>query len=152
MKIGIFLEGSPKMGGGFFQSLKSSHLIFDIKKYQSSLELIATDANTSFYFSKKNFNKKLYIPNILNRYFSELFEIDSIRDIFYKLKIIHPFTRFIKKNRYDLIIFLGPSKMAKYCGETNFVANIWDLDHKKNSQFPEHNLNFTFEYKEKLFK
>ena len=47
----------------------------------------------------------MYIPNILNRYFSELFEIDSIRDIFYKLKIIHPFTRFIKKNRYDLIIF-----------------------------------------------
>ena len=152
MKIGIFLEGSPKMGGGFFQSLKSSHLIFDIKKYQSSLELIATDVNTSFYFSKKNFSKKLYIPNILNRYFSELFEIDNLKDIFNKLKIIHPFTKFIKKNRYDLIIFLGPSKMAKYCGGINFVANIWDLDHKKNSLFPEHTFNHNYENKEKLIK
>ena len=42
--------------------------------------------------------------------------------------------------------------MAKYCGETNFVANIWDLDHKKNSQFPEHNFNYNYENKEKLIK
>ena len=68
MKIGIFLEGSPKMGGGFFQSLKSSHLIFDIKKYQSSLELIATDANTSFYFSKKKL-----IKNVYTKYFKSIF-------------------------------------------------------------------------------
>ena len=31
MKIGIYLEGSPEMGGGFFQSLKSSLLFLDIK-------------------------------------------------------------------------------------------------------------------------
>ena len=48
----------------------------------------------------------------------------------------------------DLIIFLGPSMLAKYCSETNFIINIWDLDHRKNNQFPEHNYNFTFEKRE----
>ena len=33
-----------------------------------------------------------------------------------------------------------------------FISNIWDLDHKKNSQFPEHNSNNIYEQKEKLFK
>ncbi len=152
MKIGIFLEGSPKMGGGFFQSLKSSLLIFDIEKYKSSFELIYTHKDTNQYLSTKKFKKKLYKSNILTRYFSELFEIDYLRNLFNKLKIIHPFSKFIKKNKYDLIIFLGPSILSKYCGETSFIANIWDLDHKKNSQFPEHNLNYIYENKEKLIQ
>ena len=33
MKIGIYLEGSPEMGGGFFQSIKSSLLLLDIKEH-----------------------------------------------------------------------------------------------------------------------
>ena len=55
-------------------------------------------------------------------------------------------------NLYDLIIFLGPSQMSKFCKEVAFISNIWDLDHKKNSQFPEHNSNNIYEQKEKLFK
>ena len=42
--------------------------------------------------------------------------------------------------------------MSKFCKEVGFISNIWDLDHKKNSQFPEHNLNNIYENKEKLFK
>ena len=42
MKIGIYLEGSPEMGGGFFQSLKASLLFLGIKKYSSEIELIIT--------------------------------------------------------------------------------------------------------------
>ena len=42
--------------------------------------------------------------------------------------------------------------MAKYCGEVSFILNIFDLDHKKNTEFPEHNSNFNFEKKEKLLK
>ena len=47
MKIGIFLEGSPKMGGGFFQSLKSLLLLLDIEKYNSKMEVIITDNQTT---------------------------------------------------------------------------------------------------------
>ena len=151
-KIGVFLEGSPKMGGGFFQSLKSAMMLLNIEKYKSNIELIITDNSTKNYFLDKNIKPKLFKSNIIQRYFSELFEIDLFRDLLNKLKINHPFTKFIKKNEYDLIIFLGPSRMAKYCLEVSFVFNIWDLDHKKNTQFPEHNLNFTYEKKEKLLK
>ena len=152
MKIGIFLEGSPKIGGGFFQSLKSSFLLLGIESFKSNFELIITDKETYSYLNKENFQNKLYKPNIFIKYFSELFEIDLVKDLFFKLKIMHPFTKFLKENSYDLIIFLGPSMMSKYCGEVGFVTNIWDLDHKNNSQFPEHNKNFIFEKREKLIK
>ncbi len=152
MKIGIYLEGSPKMGGGFFQSLKSSLLLLDIDKYKSKIELIITNNEIKKKILNKSLKNKLYKPNKLISYFSQLFEIDLIRDLFNKFKIEHPFTKFIRKYDYDLIIFLGPSMMSKFCKEIGFISNIWDLDHKKNSQFPEHNLNFTFEYKEKLLK
>ncbi len=151
MKIGIFLEGSPKMGGGFFQSLKSLLLLLNIDKYNSKIEVIITDNQTTKYLKEKNIKSKLYKLNIFFRYFTQFFEIDLIRDLFNKFKISHPFTSFIRKNNYDLIIFLGPSILSKYCAEISFVSNIWDVDHKKNSQFPEHNLKFNFEYKEKLY-
>ena len=151
MKIGIFLEGSPKMGGGFFQSLKSLLLLLDIEKYNSKMEVIITDNQTTKYLEKKKINSKLYRLNIFFRYFSQLFEVDLIRDLFNKFKITYPFTNFIRKNNYDLIIFLGPSVLSKYCAEISFVSNIWDVNHKKNSQFPEHNYNFNFENKEKLY-
>ena len=97
MKIGVYLEGSPKMGGGFFQSLKSSLLLFDIDKYKSKIELIITNNETKKYLLNKNLKNKLFKPNKLVSYFSQFFEIDLIRDFFNKFKIDHPFTKFIRK-------------------------------------------------------
>ena len=152
MKIGIYLEGSPEMGGGFFQSLKASLLFFDIKKYNSQIELIITKNETKEYLLKAQIKNKLFKLNKVSAYTSQLFEINSFHDFFNKVKINHPFYNFIKKNSYDLIVFLGPSPMSKFCKDISFISNIWDLDHKKNSQFPEHNLNNNYENKEKLFK
>ena len=149
MKIGIYFEGSPKMGGGF--SITS--ILFAIKsdsEYKNQMEQIITDNETKSYLEKKNLRFTFYKKNKILRYYSKLFEINLVKDFFYKLKISHPFTNFIKKKIYDLIIFLGPSMMAKFCGQTAFISNIWDLDHKKNSQFPEHTFNHNFEEKEKL--
>ena len=64
MKIGIFLEGTPKMGGGFFQSLKSLLLLLDIEKYKSKIEVIITDKETVKYFEEKKIEAKLYKLNI----------------------------------------------------------------------------------------
>jgi len=152
MKIGIFLEGSPKMGGGFFQSLKSLLLLLNIDKYNSKIEVIITDNQTTKYLKEKNIKSKLYKLNIFFRYFTQFFEIDLIRDLFNKFKISHPFTSFIRKNNYDLIIFLGPSILSKYCAEISFVSNIWDVDHKKNSPFPEHKKDYIYEKRENYLK
>ena len=152
MKIGIYLEGSPEMGGGFFQSLKASLLFFDIKNYNSQIELIITENKTKKYLLKTQIKNKLFKLSTISAYTSQLFEINSFHDFFFIFKINHPFYNFIKKNNYDLIVFLGPSPMSKFCKDIGFISNIWDLDHKKNSQFPEHNLSNNYENKEKLFK
>ena len=152
MKIGVYLEGSPIMGGGFFQSLKATMLLLEIEKYNNEIEIIITEKKTEEYLEGKNIKNKLFRINKLLNYFSQLFEINFFNDFFNKIKINHPFYNFIKKKKYDLIIFLGPSQMSKFCKEVGFISNIWDLDHKKNSQFPEHNSNNIYENKEKLFK
>ena len=53
MKIGIYLEGSPEMGGGFFQSLKASLLLLDIKNNKFEIELIITKKQAKEYLIKK---------------------------------------------------------------------------------------------------
>ena len=105
MKIGIYLEGSPKMGGGFFQSLKASLLLLNIKKFESNFEIIITSNNTKNYLEKKNIKNKLFQISKLSNYLSQFFEIDCFRDLLNKIKINHPFYKFISKNKYDLIIF-----------------------------------------------
>ena len=152
MKIGIYLEGSPEMGGGFFQSLKASLLLLDIKNNKFEIELIITKKQAKEYLIKKKIKNRLFKTNIIFKYLSQLFEINSLRNLFNKIKINHPFYNFIKKYKYDLIIFLGPSQKSKFCKEVGFILNIWDLDHKKNSQFPEHNLDNIYENKEEFFK
>ena len=140
------------MGGGFFQSLKASLLLLDIKKYNNGIELIITKNETKEYLLQKKIKNKLFSLNKISNYLSQLFEVNSFNDLLNKFKINHPFYNFIKRNKYDLIIFLGPSQMSKFCKDVGFISNIWDLDHKKNSQFPEHNLSNIYESKEKLFK
>ena len=66
----------------------------------------------------------------------------------YKFK--HPFSDFLNKNNYDLVIFLSPNVLSYHCGKTNFIINIWDLDHKKNSPYPEHRINYNFLKREQL--
>ena len=48
MKIGIYFEGSPKMGGGFFQSLKSSLMLLKINEYRHNIEIILTEIISLF--------------------------------------------------------------------------------------------------------
>ena len=51
-----------------------------------------------------------------------------------------------------MVIFLSPHQLSLYCVDVNFVINIWDIDHKKNSPYPEHNVNNTFEKRENFCK
>ena len=92
------------------------------------IEIIITEKKTEEYLVKKNIKNRLFKINKISNYISQLFEISAINDFLNKIKINHPFYNFIKKNNYDLIIFLGPSQMSKFCKEVGFISNIWDLD------------------------
>ena len=72
IKIGIFLEGSPSMGGGFFQSLKACFLLMQINNFNQNMEIIITDELAVSYFKQKKSKYKslflIYLQSIFPNY------------------------------------------------------------------------------------
>ena len=56
--------------------------------FNQNMEIIITDELAVSYFKQKKIKIQKFVSNIFIKYFSELFEIDLIRDLFYKLKIL----------------------------------------------------------------
>ena len=150
MKIGILFEGSPKKPGGFYQSLQSATILNEIKDEKLELEFICLEKETKFFLMKKNFQVKLFANNFYKKLFNFFLNFQFFNNLILNYKLSHPFSSFLNKNNYDLIIFLSPSVLSYHCGKTNFVMNIWDLDHKKNSPFPEHRTEYNFLKREQL--
>ena len=150
MKIGVLFE-APKglgMGGGYYLQLKNLKILSASLSSEIDLEIISANKISTKNLIKENYKVKNFEYNLITKFFSKLFVIDCIKNFFFRINLNHPFTYFLKKNNYDLIIFLNPSMLAMYCGNKSFIINIWDLDHKKNSQFPEHVDNYTYEKRE----
>ena len=150
MRIGILFEGSPKKPGGFYQSLQSATILKEIKDDRMILEFICLENETSSFLKKKNFNVRLFSNSYYKKLFNFFMNFQFFNNLILNYKLEHPFSTFLKKNDYDLIIFLSPSVLAYHCGKINFIMNIWDLDHKKNSPFPEHRVGYNFLKREYL--
>ena len=150
MKIGILFEGSPKKPGGFYQSLQSATLLNEIKDERLELEFICLEKETSSFLSYINFKVKLFANSFYKKLFNFFMNFQFFNNLILNYKLTHPFSSFINKNNYDFIIFLSPSVLSYHCGKINFIINIWDLDHKKNSPFPEHRMDYNFIKRELL--
>jgi hypothetical protein len=151
MKVAFFLESNLKNPGGYNQTLSISNFInksFDQEK------LIFITNNYNLYKKLETIKVKsiIYKKNLLEKILDFFFGLSFLFRALIKFNIKHSFTKFLKKNDIDLIIFLNPSELALFCGEINYVFNVWDLDHIKNSPFPEHKLNYTFEKRELFLK
>ena len=138
MKIAILFEGNPKKPGGFYQSLQSASILNEIKDEKFDLEFICLEKETYNLLKKKNFNVNLFNNSFYKKIFNFFLSFQFFNDLILNYRIQHPFSTFLNKNEYNLIIFLSPSVLSYHCGKTNFIFNIWDLDHKKNSPYPEH--------------
>ena len=150
MKIGILFEGSPKKPGGFYQSLQSATILKEVKDNKMTLEFICLEKETYSFLKEKSFKVKLFSNNLYKKIFNFFMNFQFFNNLIFNYKLEHPFSAFLNKNNYDLIIFLSPSVLSYHCGEVNFIMNIWDLDHKKNSPFPEHRVGYNFLKREKL--
>jgi glycosyltransferase involved in cell wall biosynthesis len=150
MKIGILFEGSPKKPGGFYQSLQSATLLNEIKDERLELEFICLEKETSSFLTQKNFKVKLFANSFYKKLFNFFMNFQFFNNLILNYELTHPFSSFINKNNYDFIIFLSPSVLSYHCGKINFIINIWDLDHKKNSPFPEHRMDYNFIKRELL--
>jgi hypothetical protein len=150
MKIGVLFEGNINKPGGFYQSLNSALLLGDIKNERFEIEFITLDSTTADLLNEKKLNTKIYKINFFRKLFNFFFNLSIFKKLIINKNINHPFAHFILKNKFDLIIFLSPHALCQYCGPINFIINIWDLDHKKNSIFFEHRENYNFLKREEL--
>jgi|TARA_B100000959_G_scaffold283928_1_gene354092 hypothetical protein len=148
MKIGILFEGNPRNPGGFNQSLVSALILKEIIEYRDNFTFITLDEDCNNLLLKKNLKTIIYKNSFFSKILNKLYSIKFLKKLFNKFNIMHSFTKFLKKNNFEIIIFLSPHQLSLYCSDVNFVINIWDIDHKKNSPYPEYNINNTFEKRE----
>ncbi len=151
IKIAILFEGNPKKPGGFYQSLQSLLMLNEIKSGEFEFECICLEKET-YTFLKDKIKVKLFKQNIEYKIFNFFLNSEFFCNLTMRYNIKHPFTSFIEKNHYDLIIFLSPHILSTYCGKTNFIFNIWDIDHKKNTPYPEHRINYNYKKRENLIQ
>jgi len=152
MNIAFFIEGSPNNPGGYNQTLNSVKFLSNSYNQKDNLIFIVNNNTLNKELKKKGINSTLFEKNFINKFSDYLFGFSFIFKNLFNLNFQHSFAKFLKKKKIDLVIFLGPSELALFCGDTNFVLNIWDLDHKKNSPYPEHKTNHVFEKKEEFLK
>lgn len=150
MKISVLFEGTPKKPGAFYQNLNSAILLDQVKDQRFEIEFITIENDTFDFLKKKKFKVKKYKENIFSKIFNFLNNFNFFEKIVLMFNIKHPFEYFLKKNNFDLVIFLSPHNLCYYCGEINFVINIWDIDHKKNSIYSEHRKNYNYKKRENL--
>ena len=150
MKIAILFEGNPKKPGGFYQSLQSASILNEITDDRFELEFICLEKETYNLLKKKEFKVKLFDNSFYKKIFNFFSNFKFFNNLILNYKIQHPFFSFLNKNDYSLIIFLSPSVLSYHCGKINFIINIWDIDHKKNSPYPEHRINYNFIKREQL--
>jgi hypothetical protein len=151
MKIAFFLEADSKNPGGYNQTLSVANFIYNSLD-KNNFIFIVNSHDLSKTLNKEKISLINYKKNIINKFFDFIFGFSFLFRFLIKFNLEHSFAKFLKKNNIDLVIFLSPSELSLYCGEINFVLNIWDLDHKKDSPFPEHRKNYIFEKKENFLE
>jgi len=151
MKIAFFLEADSKNPGGYNQTLSVANFIYNSFN-KNNLIFIVNSHDLSKSLNKEKISLINYKKNVINKFFDFIFGFSFLFRFLIKFNLEHSFAKFLKKNNIDLVIFLSPSELSLYCGEINFVLNIWDLDHKKDSPFPEHRKNYIFEKRENFLE
>ena len=121
MKIGILFEGKPANPGGFNQSFNSALILNEIKEYKNDFTFITLNNQANENLSNHNIRAILYNNNILLKILSILYSVEFISSLLKKLGIKHPFTNFLKKNNFDIVI-------PRYKDQNHPVFGIWSLD------------------------
>jgi glycosyltransferase involved in cell wall biosynthesis len=152
MKIAFLIEGHKKNPGGYNQVLNSVLCMNNLFDKRNDFIFITNNRILNGEITSLNINSIEYKKNIFDKFFDYFFKFNFFFNFFIKINFYHSFFKFLKIHKVDLIIFLSPSELSLFCGDINFVLNIWDLDHKKNSPYPEHKKDFIFEKREEFLK
>jgi glycosyltransferase involved in cell wall biosynthesis len=152
MRLGFYFSGmKPEVGGGFtFQDdILKAILRQAINTPQHEFYLILQLPLSSEYIKNFSFSNNLNLLllgkyNILDRIIVWL--KNSFLSVAQKLKWQGPLEKLAKKNKLDLIWFVGGGGFEII--DTPYIATVWDLQHRLQPWFPELSSNGIWAQKE----
>ena len=152
MKTAFFIEGNSKNPGGYNQVLNSVVFLNHFFGNKDNYIFITNDEKLRKELNKLGVKSEIYKKNIIEKFLDYIFGLKFLINFLIYFNLKHSFAKFLKKKKVELIFFLSPSIYATFCDDINFVINIWDVDHKKNSPFPEHKKDYIYEKRENYLK
>ena len=152
MKTAFFIEGNSKNPGGYNQVLNSAVFLNYFFGNKDNYIFITNDEKLKKELNKIGVKSEIYKKNIIEKFLDYIFGLKFLINFLIYFNLKHSFAKFLKKKKIKLIFFLSPSIYATFCDDINFVINIWDVDHKKNSPFPEHKKDYVYEKRENFLK
>ena len=152
MKTAFFIEGNSKNPGGYNQVLNSAVFLNYFFGNKDNYIFITNDEKLKKELNKIGVKSEIYKKNIIEKFLDYIFGLKFLINFLIYFNLKHSFAKFLKKKKIKLIFFLSPSRYATFCDDINFVINIWDVDHKKNSPFPEHKKDYVYEKRENFLK
>ena len=139
MKIAAFVDISGGSGGGLQQTLGTINVLEKIKSDKYEIKFSSSSKFASNYFKSKGLESLFYNKNsFFNKLNLRLFKIRFFKKIFKFFNINNNFENFLHDNEIDLVFFVDQSHLSIFCENKNFIFNVWNLDHKKHSFFPEY--------------
>ena len=146
MKIAIIGEQSKKSGGSYHQSLKSYRLLSEIKEF----EFILLNINLKNESNQKNAHSINYNINFVDKLFFLFNSSKILKSLLKKFNVQNKFEMFVKKERIDLILFLGCSRLAEFCDKINYVTYIYEFHHIFRPDLPEYKEWTDFDFRESV--
>ncbi len=144
IKIGIFIDGSKFSGGSFHHSSNIRKILASIEGY--NIKFYVTNSHNK---KRDIYDQEIYRINFFDKIFFLLYSSLFFKKILNKFKIVNRFERFIKKNKVDLVFFLGQSQLSIFCDNINFVSYIYEFHHKFRPDLPEYKNFLNYDEREK---
>lgn len=151
MKIAVIFDFDT-LGGGFHQSLSSALNLSKLNDSNNEIYFIASSKRIFEKLKLENLSVLLFKKIFICRIFFQLSMSIFFNFLFNFFKIRNPFVKFIQKNNFDFIIFLGPSWLIKLSDKINFVMSTYDINFKLDNYFPEYLSNRVFKSKDEIIQ
>jgi len=148
MRIAVIGIDDKKNGGSYHQSLKTYKILSHIKEFEFNfIKINLKKKNNNF---DKNFIH--YNINFLDKLFFLFYSSNILKSLLKKFCIKNRFEKLIKKKKIDLIIFLGCSRLSKFCDKINYITYVYEFHHIFRPDLPEYRGWSDFDFREDLLK
>tara|TARA_B110000858_G_scaffold197360_1_gene258748 strand:+ start:7447 stop:8643 length:1197 start_codon:yes stop_codon:yes gene_type:complete len=145
MKIGCFLS-DVSTGGGHYLTKDFAKNIFKLNDNEHQIILINSAKNLNIFLEKNNLRHLNLKFNYIDKFLLRFWNVNFIRFFFNFFGIRSPIKNFVKKHKFDLLIFNSPSAYILHCKNVKFIASIWNTEIDNFKRFIEFNKkNFNYQ-------